>query len=206
MRPDKVLDAIARALQDSGRLPTEMSYLTREADVSGQDANIDLPLTEIQVVSNIRANRHNTDFVDWSTNASGEHIGKIFEAVFGMRVQIDIWTVPGGGYDPHALGHDARLCLYEYDAAQRGVSFLDEGGNPIEDIKYFVLGDGEPVPDFASDYTVRRWRMDAHVEFVEVVDTASEYVEEYPIKTADTPSASAGVAGTDVAIELKHNQ
>lgn len=201
-RPDTVLRSIKTALQESDRLPDPVSYSTFELDQDGGQSNVRPPVVEITVINSVRSQPHNTDFVDYATDGSGNHIGRIYHALFEMDVQIDVWTAEGGQYNPHDIGEDVRRSLYRHDTHQYGETLPDPEtpSSALESVDYFTVDDGSVENDLTMTPALRRWRQTAEVWFHEEINTATEYGAEDYVVNVVSPSDGSFEAGTDVAI------
>lgn len=197
MTPQDALDAIVRALQQSSAFAGG-DYLTEELDPEGAGNRFDQPIVSLQPVSSIRADQWNTDLVGYVTDDAGNQIGRIFEAIFEMDVQADIWVAAGNTQlDATSLGGDLAQALYRYDSQMVGKAFPAEGGGTLDDVKHFQVREGRRQDDLAGP-GVRRWRHDLDIDFVDRVTTDEEYVE-----VVDTPQSGSATGGDSVAIELQ---
>lgn len=201
-RPDTVLRSVKTALKESGRMPDSMSYSTFELDTEGDQSNVRPPVVEITVISSIRSRPHNTDFAGFATDENGNHIGRIFHALFEMELQIDVWTAEGGSFNPHDIGEEVRKSLYRYDSHQFSDSLPDPDApsNALGDIDYVSVGDGSVENDLSMTPALRRWRQTMEIWFHEEINTAEEYGAEDFIVDVVSPSDGSFEAGTDVAI------
>lgn len=193
-----VMDSILTAIQESGRMPSSMSYSTWELDAEGGQSNVRTPVIEITPINTVRSRPHNTDFIDFATNQNGEQIGYIFRGKFEMPLQIDIWTQEGSKYSPRELGGKLKMALYEYDDLQLGRP-LPDPNNPSQsanDIDRFIIEDGEPANDLTMTPSLRRWRHNLEVWFSEYINTAEEYGAETPIRTVKSGSGDV-IASTN---------
>jgi len=201
--PHVVLQSVVEGLKQSGRLPDNTSYSTWELDETGGQSNVRLPVIEVTPIDVIRSSPHNTDFVSYSTNDSGEEIGYIFHAQFEMPVQIDVWTAEGDRYDPREIGEKIRYALYKYDDKQLGrdLPHPEKTSQAIGGLERFVLDDGSIQNDLSMHPALRRWRQTAMIWFYEEIDTAEEYGEETPISTVKTGSGDIIASDTPSQVE-----
>ena len=196
MTPQEVLDAIVRGLKDATAF-TGGDYSTQQLDPVGTGSRFSQPVVTLQPVSTIRNDNWNTDLVGHTTDADGNQTGRIFEAVFEMDVQIDLWVAAGNAQlDATALGGDLQRALFQYDSSMVGQLLPDGDGGTVADIDQLTVGDGSREDDLSGP-GVRRWRQSLSVRFHERLTTDDEYV-----KTVDTPTDGDGTGGDDVAIEL----
>ena len=198
--PGTVLEAVGRSIKNDPTIGDSVAVLTHE--VGDSDADVPLPAVVLQTVSAIRADRWNTDLVGYETDANGNHIGRIFDAVFEMRLQIDVWVADSMDIDVETLAHHIRKALYRHDAHQLGEPFEAPDGSPMDDITHFCLANGERTDDLTMNDDLRRFTQEADVHFYERINTAEKYGAEDYIATVNTPSDGDATDGTDVDIIL----
>jgi hypothetical protein len=174
--PRESMEIVARAVAQSGELPSEMSLLLQEADQSADDADVSLPLLEITPTQVDNVVVHNTDLVGYVTDSDGNRTGRIYFSDYEMSISIDIWTTKDGGYDPDELGERLREALYPYSSYGPQRPFLDDEQNPIEQITYFRLQDGERTDDLLQTPTVRRWSQEVELWGCEEFRTDEDYI------------------------------
>lgn len=174
--PKTCLESVARAVASSGNLPNDMGVVMQEADPQSENADIDLPALEFQIDEMDDIIVHNTDFVGYSTDANGNHIGRLYESEYEMTIQIDIWTTPNDGYDPDELGEQLRNALYPYSSYGPDKPFLDDVSDPIEEVTYFTLNSGERTDDLIRTPSVRKWSQEVELWAYEEFSTEEEYI------------------------------
>lgn len=176
------METVARSIAESNELPAEMSLLLQEADISSDDANVDMPVLEIQPVEVDNVVVSNTDFVGFITDDNGNHTGRIYYSEYEMTMEIQIWTTRDDGYDPDALGERLRSALYQYSSYGPQRPFLDEDGETIDQITYFRLDTGERTDDLIRTPTVRRWSQEVELWGCEEFRTDEDYITDvtYP--------------------------
>lgn len=174
--PRDALKAVARAVANSGELPNEMSVLLQEADESADDADVDLPLLEIQLSSADEVNLHNSDFLGFTTDEDGNHTGRVYTSEYELEIEMSIWTVKDDGYSPDELGERLRKALYPYSAYGPAQDFPDSEGNALDDINFFRLLDGERSDDILQTPTVRQWTQTAALLGCEQFRTDEDYI------------------------------
>jgi hypothetical protein len=174
-RPKESLNAVARAVANSGELPDNMSVLLQEADFDS-DADISLPLLEIQIEQVDNVIVHNTDLVGYITDSNGNRTGRIYYSEYEMTLSLDIWTTPEDAYDVDELGSKLRDALYPYSSYGVGQSFLDDEQNPIDQITYFRLGTGQRIDDLLRTPSVRKWSQEVELWGCEEFRTDEDYI------------------------------
>ena len=68
--PADTMGLVARNIADDDHLPDEMSVLFHEADVENEDADVDLPLLEIQLTNSDRVKINNSDLAGFVVDES----------------------------------------------------------------------------------------------------------------------------------------
>lgn len=199
MTPKEVLQAVVRGLKDASSF-TGGDYVVERIDPEGAGNRFDQPIVELQPTGTVRSDRWNTDLVGYTTDANGNRTGRIFDAIFEMEIQLDIWVAAGNSdLDASALGGDLQRALFQYDSRMVDRPFPDGDGGTIDAISEFLVGDGRRQDDLAGP-GVRRWRQDLSARFRTRVTTDEEYVEE--VDTPNDGEATGGDGDDDVAIEL----
>jgi len=193
--PRDSMEIVARSVANSGLLPSEMSLLLHEADMSYEDADVDLPLLEVLPADVEHVVVHNSDLVGYVTNDEGGRVGRIYESEYEMTIEINIWTSSDDGYDPDELGEQLRQALYKYSSYGPQKPFLDEYGEPINQITYFHLGDGGRSDDLIRTPTVRQWSQEVELWGCEEFRTT----DEDPIGGVTVPS-SGDLSGSNDSI------
>lgn len=170
----ETIEIIGRTLKESPKIPDQMSYLLREADPEGADANVSVPLIEIQNIDTTRDDPTNSNFVDYLTNDAGEQVGYVYQTTWEMSLEIDIWTADGSDNDVDEFAAQMREVLYAYDTRGHDKQFRDENGEPVSDIWGFALQDGQRNDSLVETPSVRRWRQNARVRGAEVFTSTTE--------------------------------
>jgi len=196
MTPQDVLEAIVEGLKQSTAFDGG-DYATESLDLEGTNNRYKQPIVTLQPATAARADQWNTDLVGYTTDDAGNQTGRIFEAVFEMDIQTDLWVAGGNTQlDATSLGGDLQQALFQYDSQLVGDPLPDGAGGTADDIREFGVGDGTRADDLAGP-GVRRWRQDLSAMFVDRVTTDDEYVE-----VVDTPTDGSATGDDDVAIEL----
>jgi len=196
MTPQEVLDAIVRGLKESATF-SGGDYSTQELDPSGAGNRFEQPIVTLQPTGTVRADQWNTDLVGYTTDANDNRTGRIFEAVFDMDVQLDIWVAAANtDLDASTLGGDLQRALFWHDSQMVDRAFPDGDGGTVEEIDEFLVEEGRRQDDLSGP-GVRRWRQELSLLFHDRLTTDEEYVE-----TVETPTDSTASGGDDVAIEL----
>lgn len=174
--PADSMKTVARAIANSGNLPSDMSLLLHEADADNQDADVDIPLLEIELVDSERVHPNNTDLVGWKVDDDDNRIGRIYHSEYELTLEIDVWTAANDDYDANEMGKAVRNALYPYSSYGPQQSFTDENGQPIDEIFRFVISDGTRSDDLIQTPTVRRWRQEVELWAYEEFETTEDYI------------------------------
>jgi len=213
--PNDILEGIAVALHNSGNLPSSTTYVTRQVDMDGAQAGLQMPIVELETQNSVRNSTYNTDLSGYATDDGGNRIGYIFRTRFDMTVAINVYTAEGGGYDPDDIGQSIRRALLKYDSHQMGSRWLDNhlpdgNGGTLDEVEYFYVGDGENNDDITTTPALRRWQQTIDLHYYDEINTAQEYGPEDFIKSVDITtdvddSGSSTVADDgDLLIEYVH--
>lgn len=161
-RPGTVIDAVLKAVKQSGNLPTDTAYLDHQPDMAGEDAGVSLPVVSVHPLSNIRLNRFNTDKVGYTTDSDGNRTGRVYHAEYTLDLQLDVWTAAGSSHDAETLGQQVWDALYQHDDAgpDKPLPHPDQSGATLDAVWRFKLRRGETAHDLTASPTLRRWRMD----------------------------------------------
>lgn len=180
-RPRHIIDALIRSVKQSGYLPDDMEYLPYEADRSGADGNIKLPLVEVQPVDQIDIQDFNTDRVEYITDDDGNRIGRRFHAEYRLRIQFDVYAAQGSSYDARELGTKLWQALYRHDSAGPNQPLPAEDGSDLSITWSIHVEDEQPAHDLTTTPALRRWRIDVVVRSAMEFDTTESYITDYNI-------------------------
>lgn len=189
-----ILDGVGAAMENA--VPEMTTALTREADAT--DNAVKWPHGEILIVSSVRSDAHNTDLVGYTTDGSGNRTGRIYEALFDVELQLNVWiSVPSDTWNIKELGRQLREGLYQYDHNRRDTSELPDGdGGTLTDVSRFTVDSGGELPVDSQNPPIRGYQQTVSLRFSDRTTTDAEYVT-----AVNTPSDGGLVDGDDVAIE-----
>lgn len=176
IRPDETITAVRDSIESSPNVPSDVDYLEKEPDLTGDEGNVKLPLVTIQPVSEVRITDFNTDLSDYVLDSNGNRVGRVFTGEYRLDLQIDIWTASGSSHDQRDIGNAVWDALYPHDSKSAGRSFTDSNGSDIQSIWKVRVGDGEPANDLAKTPTLRRWRQSLTLWAFHRFDTTEDYV------------------------------
>jgi hypothetical protein len=166
-RPRELIEGVVGAIQDSGNLPNETNYVGYEPNTETQP--IKLPLLEVVAASEARIDEHNTDVQGTIDDSNGNTVGQLFQALYNLTIEVNVWTAHGSQHDPDALGDAVYSALYQYDSA-------GPGRDLHHDVWRVRVGDGTPDEDFSTSPTLRRWSQEVDLWAYEQFTTDEEYI------------------------------
>lgn len=158
--PDNAVQKLAKAVSDENQLPNEMSVVFHEADTENDDADVSMPLLEIQIIETARPQLSNDDLVGHKLDDDGNRVARVYESNYQLTTRMKIWTAAQSGNDPNELGEALRRALYPYSSHGPGLS-IDDG------IFYIVINEGSRDDDLLQTPTVRRWSQEVELWGVE---------------------------------------
>lgn len=202
-----VLNAIARAIKRSRRLPKGTNYIVGEPDLQGTDSYIELPAIVVGEVATIRDDSHTTDLVGYETDDTGSRIGRIWQASYEMETQIDIYTAAGASAKNslERLEPGTRRALQRYDSQLRADFLPDENGNDIGAIRELTIGESRPENDLTMSPSLLRQRFSVNVSYVDRLNEVEEFGEIPTIKSVLTPKAGDFVGDISQDYELEYH-
>ena len=181
--PADTMDLVARNIADDDHLPNEMSVIFHEADTENEDADVDLPLLEVQLANSDRVKINNTDLAGFvvdenppNSDIDEAKTGRIYHAEYELTLELNVWTTAEDGYDANKLGEAVRTALYPYSSYGDQKPFLDEEGEPVDEIFRFIISDGTRADDLIQTPTVRRWRQEVELWACEEFVTSEDYI------------------------------
>jgi len=185
MRPQEALAAVVRAIQTSPFFDPG-DIITDEFDPEGRNNRLETPFVVVLPVGTVRDQSVNTDRVDFITDDSGSRVGEVYEAVFEMDIQSDIYLARGDDRNVTTLGGRLRRALYQHDSAAIADPFPDDpdDADVVDDIRDFDVGTGQRADDLSGP-GVRRWRHESSMRFVSRVATTDGI---QPFETVVTPT------------------
>lgn len=188
--PQTVLESLAKALHESGRLPDETTYATLEIDPEGKQANVTPPVVEITVETLQRETNRNTELVNYETDSNGNHIGKIYRSSFILLVRFDCWSADGDSYDSRDMGNQLRDALALYDSRKMGETLPhpDSGKNTLDDVWNVAVGETSRPNDLSMTPALRRTRTLVECRFSDEYSSTDyygpqDYIQDYEITT-----------------------
>lgn len=199
-----VLDAIIRALRDSGRLPTEMDYLNHEAD-DAADAAETFPAIELHEISDTE-DETNSTLVRRLYDDTNSHVGNLHHFPHTLDVQMDIFTVAGNSeYNPSQLSGLVDRVLKRYDGRVRNDFFLDENGEEITQITDIRAGQGERRDGLTSNPALRRYIQRLTVDYRRELNTLEEYGAFATIEHVQYAGPDDYRGGTSEGVDIEYD-
>lgn len=182
-KPDELIEAVARSIDASDGVPGDVSYLLQEADMDASDANVKLPVIEIELISVDRLDEFNTDESGRVLNDAGEAVGRVIRREYELSLQIDVWVAAKSSHDVNDIGQALADRLYRHEPTGFDEPLPDGNDGSISGVWDFRLGQSARRDDTTTTPSVRRWRQDV---------TLSSYVEyrtsgEEPLRDVSVP-------------------
>lgn len=186
--PDEILDGVIRSVKDADILPDQADYLKYEADQTGENSDLRLPLFQIEPVTVDYLNTHNTSEVGRRVDSNGNDIGRIYHSEYEMSVDIELWIAAQSMWNASELGNGVRRLLYRHDSESLGVPLPtenydyyieDDDGTLIrpDDVWKFSVETAERVDDTTQSPTLRRWQYEFEIGSYDVFETEEAYIE-----------------------------
>jgi hypothetical protein len=178
MRPQEALESVVRAIDQSQAFDPN-DIITDEFDPEGRNNRLQTPFVVVLPVGTTRDTNMNTDLVGFVTDQTGERTSEVYESVFEMDIQIDIYLAAGDDRQVTTLGGALRRALFTHDSAGIDESFPDDGSGVVGDIRDFDVGTGQRADDLSGP-GIRRWRHESAMRFVSRVTPGnSQAVQEF---------------------------
>ena len=184
-RLSHVLDGLAQAMENG--VPELTTALSREADET--DNTVEWPHGDITIVSNVRADQWNTDFVGYATDTDGNQIGYLYDAAFDGEFQLNIWqAAPNVDYDIQRLGGKMERHFRQFENNRYFPEPLPDGeGGVLNDVSRVRIMDGGQLPTESANSPIRGYQITVDLRFNDRIDTSIEYGEMDYIVSVDTP-------------------
>jgi hypothetical protein len=172
VRPQKLIEAVLYTLQQSDDLPSATNFVGYEPDIDSE--SIKLPLVEVSPGLQEHVSLVNTDFVGFKTDDDGREIGRIYESLYTLEINVAIWTAQGSKFSPREISNAVRDELYAHDTAGPDQPLRHPDGSPVNEVWRFAIQEGEQTDDLATSPTLRRWQQDILVSASEQYVTHGE--------------------------------
>ena len=172
VRPQELIKAVLVTLQNTPEIPDPANFVGYEPDITSE--SIKLPLIEVSTGPQEHISEMNTDFVGLKTDDSGREIGRIYESLYTLELNIAVWTAPGSKYSPRKIMNAVRDSLYAHDTAGPNLPLRYADGSPVNEVWRFALQEGEQTDDLTTSPTLRRWQQNVLVSASEQYITDEE--------------------------------
>lgn len=160
-RPDEIIDALIYQLEASDVVSSDVTYLNEEVDSTGKNADVFLPVIEIQEADVTWLSEFNTDRVD--IEFTDDFAEEVYRAEYELILQLDVWVADTSKWSPDEIGEDARRVLYQYESAGLSKTLVDREGNLLPEIWKFSLTDAGRPDDLSGTFSVRKWRQEIEI-------------------------------------------
>lgn len=168
VRPRELVEAVLYTLQQSGDFPDSTNFVGYQPDINSE--SIKLPLVEVSTGPTVEVSEMNTDFIRFKKDADGNDIGRIYESLYTLDLDIAVWTAHGSKYSPRKLSDSVRDNLYTHETGGPSKPLQNPDGSPVDEVWRFSVEDGEQTDDLNTSPTLRRWQQTA------VVSASERYV------------------------------
>jgi len=185
MKPQEALDTVRRGIRQSPAF-SPADIITRDPDFQGVDNRLSTPFVTIIPISTTRESTHNTDRVGFVTDDQGNRTGEIYDLVFVIDIQVDVYLAAGDERNVTELGGRLRRALLEYDSSAIDSRFPSPDDDPTlsDDVRDFDAGTGQQADDLSGP-GIRRWRHSVQMRYVSTV-AVTDGIEAF--ETIQTPS------------------
>ncbi len=170
--PSEILEKLKEELKNSSDIPDSVSYILQQYDGGGNEADVSIPVIQLQTISALSLNNFNTDFIRYKKDDEGNEIGRVYHSEYTLTIQLDILTVDNRtnkDEDISSLVKAVRTALYKFDSAGPAQNLDDS-------VWKFQLDEGERADNLQSTPTVRRWVQDINCWSYEEFDTDADYI------------------------------
>jgi len=168
VRPQELIEAVLYTLQTSADLPDSANYVGYTPDINSE--SIKLPLIEVSPGPQTHLSEMNTDFVGFKTDDSGREVGRIYESLYTLQLNVAVWTAHGSRFSPRDIADAVRDELYAHATAGPDLPLKNPDGSPVDEVWRFALQEGEQTDDLTTSPTLRRWQQTV------VVSASEQYV------------------------------
>lgn len=172
VRPQELIEAVLVTLQNTPEIPDSTNYVGYTPDISSE--SIKLPLIEVSPGPQEHISEMNTDFVGFKTNDAGQDIGRIYESLYTLELNVAIWTAHGSKYSPRDISDAVRDALYAHTTAGPNLPLRNPDGSPVDEVWRFALQEGNQTDDLTTSPTLRRWQQNITVSASERYVTDEE--------------------------------
>jgi hypothetical protein len=172
VRPQELIEAVLVTLQDCSDIPDSANFIGYEPDIDSE--SIKLPLIEVSTGLMSELSEMNTDFVGFQKDDQGRDIGRIYESLYTLELNIAVWTAHGSKYSPREISDAIRDALYAHSTSGPARPLRNPDGSPVDEVWRFAVQEGEQTDDLATSPTLRRWQQDVVVSASERYVTNSE--------------------------------
>jgi hypothetical protein len=155
VRPQQLIQSVLYTLKTKPDLPEQTTFVGFEPDIDSQP--IDLPMVEVSPNTQVHVSESNTDFIGMKTDDEGREIGRIYESLYTLDVDVAVWTAQDSKYSPRNLMDEVRDALYTHDTAGPDKDLRFSDGSPVDEVWRFSVLEGEQTDDLTTSPILRRW-------------------------------------------------
>lgn len=192
--PDKILNAVERALKQAGNVTSELDYLTHEwgegverdgplptTPGAKREARIQAPFCVIQVPgSGVQRKDEPVVEIPIRDNNDG-HIGTFYYIPFEIDVQIDVNTATGSDDNAGSIGKTIMEAMFRYDSSVRGEPLPGET-TPLDTVTDVRVGGGDSRLRESTSPETMRWIRTIEADYFYGIDSTEVYGPENYVK------------------------
>ncbi len=168
VRPQQLIESVLYTLQQSDDIPSATNFVGYTPDINSE--SIKLPVIEVSTGPQSQLSESNTDFVGFKTDDNGNDVGRIYETLYTLEINVAIWTAHGSRFSPRKISDTVRDELYAHDTAGPAQPLRHPDGSPVDEVWRVILQDGEQTDDLSTSPTLRRWQQDL------IVSASEQYI------------------------------
>lgn len=172
VRPRELIEGVLLTLKEHPDIPDDASFIGYEPDIDSE--SIKLPLVEVSMGPQQRLREENTDFVGYEKDADGDHIGRLFETLYTLELNVAVWTAQGSRYSPRDIGDSVRDALYAHDTASSEAPLIHPEDGEIEEMWRFDILEGAHTDNLNTSPTLRRWEQTISIGASELYNTDAD--------------------------------
>ena len=155
VRPQELIDSVLITLQQHPDIPDSANFVGYTPDISSE--SIKLPVVEVSPGPQSKLSEMNSEFVGYAEDDAGRDIGRIYEALYSMELNVAVWTAHGSKYSPREISNAVRDALYAHETAGPAKPLRNPDGSPVDEVWRFAMQEGEQTDDLTTSPTLRRW-------------------------------------------------
>jgi hypothetical protein len=161
VRVQDIIDAFLYAFQVSNRVPDDITYVGYMPNIDTEA--IKLPILHIEIIDRSEIGSLNTDFIEYYKDDNGNDIGKVYESMFDVNLEISVWTAQGSRHDPREIGNYVRDEIYTYTKKGPEKKLVSPNGETLDEVWHVTLDEAFHTDDMGTSPVLRRWQQNVRV-------------------------------------------